>query len=99
MTEEPRRVVLLDLILTIKEELVGYVKIKVNFGCNAHEIVEFRILKLRRRVKSELTALDLKRADFGRLKELLGKVAKDEALEGRPGHRSWLIFKDHFLQA
>ncbi|KGL86470.1 hypothetical protein N301_16383, partial [Charadrius vociferus] len=43
--------------------------------------------------------LDIGRPDFGLLKKLLGMVPWDEALEGRRAQESWLIFKDHLLQA
>ncbi|KFV03471.1 hypothetical protein N340_12087, partial [Tauraco erythrolophus] len=43
--------------------------------------------------------LDFGRADFGLFRDLLGRVQWDEALEGRGAQESWLIFKDHLLQA
>ncbi|KFV01109.1 hypothetical protein N340_07767, partial [Tauraco erythrolophus] len=43
--------------------------------------------------------LDFRRADFGLLRDLLGGVQWDKALEGRGAQESWLIFKDHLLQA
>ncbi|KGL96755.1 hypothetical protein N301_11125, partial [Charadrius vociferus] len=43
--------------------------------------------------------LEFGRADFGLLKTLLGMVPWDEVLEGRRAQESWLIFKDHLLQA
>ncbi|KFV03790.1 hypothetical protein N340_13356, partial [Tauraco erythrolophus] len=43
--------------------------------------------------------LDFRRADFGLFRELLIRVQRDEALEGRGAQESWLIFKDHLLQA
>ncbi|KFV17265.1 hypothetical protein N340_13574, partial [Tauraco erythrolophus] len=43
--------------------------------------------------------LDFRRADFGLFRDLLGRVQWDEALEGRGAQESWLIFKDHLLQA
>ncbi|KAK4829843.1 hypothetical protein QYF61_006853 [Mycteria americana] len=70
--ERPRRRhVLLDLILTNKEGLVGEVKVKGSLGCSVHEMVESRILKARRKVKSKLTTLDVRRADLGLFKDLL----------------------------
>lgn len=51
------------------------------------------------RVKSKLTALDFRKAGFGFLKDLLGRVPWDKALEGRGAPESWLIFKEHLLQA
>ncbi|KFV10376.1 hypothetical protein N340_10119, partial [Tauraco erythrolophus] len=43
--------------------------------------------------------LDFRRADFGLFGDLLSRVQWDEALEGRGAQESWLIFKDHLLQA
>ncbi|KFW11307.1 hypothetical protein N327_10870, partial [Fulmarus glacialis] len=43
--------------------------------------------------------LDLRRADFGLFRDLLGRGPWDKALEGRGSQESRLIFKDHLLQA
>ncbi|KFV20185.1 hypothetical protein N340_14281, partial [Tauraco erythrolophus] len=43
--------------------------------------------------------LDFRRADFGLFRDLLTRVQWDEALKGRGVQESWLIFKDHLLQA
>ncbi|KFV19046.1 hypothetical protein N340_08358, partial [Tauraco erythrolophus] len=48
---------------------------------------------------SRLTALSLRKADFGLFRDLLGRVQWDKALEGRGAQESWIIFKDHLLQA
>jgi len=45
-------------------------------------MVEFRTLRAGRRVKSRLTTLDFRRADFGLFKYLLRRVPWDKALEG-----------------
>ncbi|KAK4826285.1 hypothetical protein QYF61_007132 [Mycteria americana] len=96
--EEPiRRGILLDLILTKNEGLIENVKVKGSLGCSDHEMVEFRILMGGRRLKSKLTTLDFRRADFGLFKDLLGRVPWDKALEGKEAHKSWLIFKDDLL--
>ncbi|KFV97213.1 hypothetical protein N327_03267, partial [Fulmarus glacialis] len=47
----------------------------------------------------KLTTLDFRRADFGLFRDLFGRVPWDKALEGRGAQESWLIFKDHLLQA
>ncbi|GAB0207314.1 hypothetical protein GRJ2_003197000 [Grus japonensis] len=100
VTEEPtRRGAMLDLVLTNKEGLVGDVKLKDSLGCSDHEMVEFRILRAARRAHSKLTTLDFRRADFGLLRDLLGRIAWDKALEGRGAQDSWPIFKGHLLQA
>ncbi|GAB0203979.1 mitochondrial enolase superfamily member 1 [Grus japonensis] len=90
---------MLDLILTNKEGLVGDVKLKGSLGCRDHEMVEFRILRAARRVRSKLSTLDFRRADFGLFRDLLGRIPWDKALEGRGAQDSWLIFKGHFCQA
>ncbi|GAB0209530.1 mitochondrial enolase superfamily member 1 [Grus japonensis] len=90
---------MLDLVLTNKEGLVGDVKLKGSLGCSDHEMVEFSILRAARRAHSKLTTLDLRRADFGLLRDLLGRIPWDKALEGRGAQDSWLVFKGHLLQA
>ncbi|GAB0189267.1 hypothetical protein GRJ2_001392000 [Grus japonensis] len=100
MMEEPtRRGAMQDLVLTNKERLMWNVKLKGSLGCSDHEMVEFRILRAVRRVHSRLTILDFRRADFGLFRDLLGRIPWDKALEGRGARDSWLIFKDHLLQA
>ncbi|GAB0199193.1 hypothetical protein GRJ2_002384700 [Grus japonensis] len=92
--EEPmRRGAMLDLILTIKEGLVGNVKLKSSLGCSDHEMVDFRILRAARRACSKLTTLDFRRADFGLFRDLPGRIPWDKALEGRGAQDSWLLFK------
>ena len=90
---------MLDLVLTNKEGLVGNVKLKGSLGCSDHEMVEFKILRAVRRVCSKLTTLRFRRADFGLFRDVLGRVPWEKALEGRRAQESWLIFKDHPLQA
>ncbi|GAB0178198.1 mitochondrial enolase superfamily member 1 [Grus japonensis] len=87
---------MLDLILSNKEGLVGGVKLK---GSLDHKMVEFRILRAVRRVRSKLTTLDFRRADSGLFRDLLGRKPWDKAPEGRGAQDSWLIFKGHLLQA
>jgi len=76
---------------------VGNVKLKGSLGCSDHEMVEFKNLRTLRRAHSQLTTLDFRRADFGLF--LFHRVPRDKALEGRGDQDSWLIFKDHLLQA
>ncbi|GAB0204631.1 hypothetical protein GRJ2_002928700 [Grus japonensis] len=90
---------MLDLIFTNKEGLVGDVKLKGSLGCSDHVMVEFRILRAARWAHSKLTTLDFRRAGFGLFRDMLGRIPWDKALEGRGAQDSWLIFKDHLLQA
>jgi len=62
-------------------------------------MVGFKILGAARRVRSKLATLDFRRGDFGLLRDLLGRIPWDKALEGRGTQESWLVFKDHLFQA
>ncbi|GAB0179119.1 mitochondrial enolase superfamily member 1 [Grus japonensis] len=62
---------------------MGNVKLKGSLVFSDHEMVEFRILRAARRVRSKLTTLDFRRADFCLFRDLLGSVPWDKALEGR----------------
>ncbi|GAB0207304.1 hypothetical protein GRJ2_003196000 [Grus japonensis] len=97
--ESTRRGVVLDLVLTNKEGLVGDVKVGGSLGCSDHEMVEFRILRGRSRAISRITTLDFRRGNFGLFKDLLGRIPWVRALEGRGVQESWSIFKHHFLLA
>lgn len=46
-----------------------------------------------------ITTLDLRRADFGLLGDMLGGIPWDVVLERRGVQESSLIFRDYFLQA
>jgi len=83
-----RRCVMLDLVLTNKEGLVGNVKIKGSLGCSDNEVVEFKILRAARRTHTKLTALDFRRADFGVFRDLVDRVLWNKTLEGREAQES-----------
>ncbi|GAB0207498.1 mitochondrial enolase superfamily member 1 [Grus japonensis] len=100
VVEEPtRRGVLLDLVLTNKEGLVGDVKVGGSLGCSDHETVEFRILHGRSRAMNRIMTLDFRRDNFDLFKDLLGRIPWVRALEDREVQESWSVFKHHFLQA
>jgi len=80
--EPIRRDALLGLILA-NEGVVGNVKAKGSLGCSDHEMVEIRILRAGRKVKSKLTILDSRGVDFGLFEHLLWRVLWDKALEKR----------------
>lgn len=61
-------------------------------------MVELRILRAGRRVKSNITTLDFRRADFDLFRDLHGRVLWDKALEGRGAQENWLLLKDQLLQ-
>jgi len=87
---------MLDLGPTNKEGLGSNMKVKGSAGCSDHEMVEFKTLRVS---KTACSKLDFRRADLELFGELLGGVTWEKALEGRWSKESWLVFKDHFLQA
>jgi len=97
--ESTRRGAVLDLVISHKERVVGNGRLKGSLGCSDHGMVGFRILRAVRGAHSKLTTLDFRRADFGLFRDLIGRVPWDKALKGRVARESWLIFKDHLLQA
>jgi len=62
---------------------VWNVKLTGSLGCSDHEIVEFKILMAVRRGHSKFTTLNLRRADIGLSRDMLGRLPWDKALEGR----------------
>lgn len=97
--EEPIRIgALLCFILTNKKQLVGADMVEGSLACSDHEIVEFRTLRIKKKVTSKLTILDFKRADFGVFKNLIGRIPWNKALEGTDVQEHWLEFKNHLLQ-
>jgi len=100
VVEQPtRRGVLLDLVLTNTEGLVDDVKVGGSLRCSDHGMVKFRILHGGSRAISRITTLDFRRANFGLLRDLLGRNSWVRALEGRGVQETWLLFNHHFLHA
>jgi len=58
-----------------------------------------RILRGGSRAISRIKTLDLRRANFGLFKELLGGILWARTLEGRGVQECWSLFKRHFLHA
>ncbi|KAJ7396276.1 hypothetical protein BTVI_146820 [Pitangus sulphuratus] len=65
---------LLDLLLVNRMDLVNEVEIDGHFGHNDHKAIEFKISTDRRKTASKTSTLDIRRADFGLLRELVGDM-------------------------
>lgn len=92
-------VVLLDLILTNKEEPVMNMKFKGNLGYSYNKKEELKILRGKNKAKSRIRTLDFSHSYFVLFRHLLGKIPRKMTPEGRGVQVSWLIFKDHHHQA
>lgn len=86
VVKEPmRRSVLLDLVLTNKEGLIGDVKSGGSLDCSDHEMVEIRILKGGSRRISRTVTLDFRRASLGFFRDLPQGIQGVRDLEDRGG--------------
>lgn len=90
---------MLELVLISDERLVNNMKLRGSHGCNDHELLDFKILRVSKRVCSKLAPLDFKREDFELFRELFGRVTWEKATERRGDHESSLVFKDHLIHA
>ena len=75
----------------------GDVAIGGHLGHNDHEAVEFKIFGDRRKTATITSALDMGRADFRLLRELVSKVPWETAFEGI--YQCWSVFKHCLLRA
>ncbi|GAB0206625.1 mitochondrial enolase superfamily member 1 [Grus japonensis] len=99
LKEPMRKGALLDLLLVNREGLVGEVAIGGRLGHSDHEVVEFKIFGDRRKTATKTSTLDMGRADFRLLRELVSQVPWETALEGIGVHQCWSLFKGHLLRA
>ncbi|GAB0203307.1 hypothetical protein GRJ2_002796300 [Grus japonensis] len=99
LKEPTRKGALLDLLLVNREGLVGEVAIGGRLGHSDHEVVEFKIFGDRRKTATKTSTLDMGRADFRLLRELVSQVPWETALEGIGVHQCWSLFKGHLLRA
>ena len=72
---------------------MGEMEIGGHLGHSDHEAVKFKIYGDRRKTASKTSTLDMRRADFRLLRELLSKVPWEKAFEGAGVHQYWLLFK------
>ena len=73
--QEPmRKGAMPDLVFTNEGGPVSNAKLKGSPGCSDHKMAEFKILRISKRVGSQLVTLDFRRADFELFRELLGRV-------------------------
>lgn len=68
-------------------------KVRSSLIYRVYEMTDFKILRVGGR-----TAMDFRTADFNFFKALLGRIPCKICLERRAVQKSWLIFKDQFLQ-
>lgn len=71
-------------------------------GCLGHtdnKVIKFKISVDRKKSASKTPALDMRRADFRLLRELVSKVPWENIFAGAGVHHCWSHFKHHLLRA
>lgn len=68
-------------------------------GHSDNEIVEFKFLGVRRKMVSGVATMDSNRETFELLREIVGSIPWELALEGLKIHEKWSLFKKHLLKA
>ncbi|XP_071886556.1 uncharacterized protein [Anas platyrhynchos] len=86
-----------DLLFTNTEGLVEDVVVGSCLGQSDHEMLEFSILGEARKGTSKTTVLDFRRADFGLLRTLVGRVPWEVVLKGRGVQEGWALLKREIL--
>lgn len=92
LRDPARKVALLDLLLVKGEGFMGEVVICGCLGLTDHKVFEFQIIDSRIKTASRTLTVDMRRADFGLLKELASKVPWELALQGIGVHECWFTF-------
>ncbi|KAJ7413473.1 cytosolic phospholipase A2 beta-like isoform X4 [Willisornis vidua] len=87
----------LDLLLVNRADLVSEVEIGGCLGQSDHEVIEFKISVGRRKSASKISTLDMRRADFRQLWELVSKVPRENVFAGAGVLQGWSLFKPHLL--
>ena len=87
LKELTRKGAFLDMLLINREGLVGKIEIGGCLGHTDHETVKFKICVDKRKAASKTSTLDMRRANFRLLRELLSKVPWEKAFEGAGVHQ------------
>lgn len=74
-------------------------KVGGSLGCSDHDVMEIPILREEKAANRRSTTLDYRISDFGLLKDLFGRIPQEIVIERGADQESWLIFRDHLLQA
>lgn len=90
---------LLDLLFLNRVDFMSKVVVGGHLGYSDCEIIEFKILVDRRRSPSKASTLDMWRADFRVLRELVSDVPWENVFAAVGVPQCWSIFKLHVLRA
>jgi len=79
---------ILDLLVTNTSELICDVKIAGSLGCSHHALVEFSVLKDVGQVKSIVSTLNFRKANFQLFRELVNRTSWETVVRNREQNRA-----------
>lgn len=96
---EPTRKDALNLLPINREELTSEVKIGGHLSHSNHEVNKFKVSVGRRNSTLKTSTLDIRRADFRFLRELVSRVPWENTFEGAGIHQCWSSCKHYLLRS
>lgn len=99
LRELTRKSSFLGLLLVNRKGLMGEVAVGGHPGHGKCKAVKYKIFDDRRKIATRTSAMNMERADFRLLRELVSKVPRETAFEGIQGQECWSFFKYYLLRA
>lgn len=82
------------LLLVHRQGLMGEVSIDGHLGHSDQEVVEFKVFGDRMKTATKTSTLDMGKAEFRLLRELVSKVPRETAFEDIRVYQCWSISKN-----
>jgi len=93
--EPTRKGAMVDLVLTNNWRITQSPRAALAV-CSDHEMMEFKILRVTKRVHSKLATLDFRRADLELFRELFGRATWEKSSGGNRGPRKLIGIQGRF---
>ncbi|CAI5785062.1 Hypothetical predicted protein [Podarcis lilfordi] len=97
--EATRGTAILDLVLTNVDDLVSGVEVEGSLGASDHALLKFTIQWKGAAKHTRTQFLDFKKADFIKLREVLGETPWTVILKGKGVHDGWEFVKREIVKA
>uniref|UniRef100_A0A670IXP3 Reverse transcriptase domain-containing protein n=1 Tax=Podarcis muralis TaxID=64176 RepID=A0A670IXP3_PODMU len=97
--EATRGTAILDLVLTNVDDLVSGVEVEGSLGASDHALLKFTIQRKGAAKHTRTQFLDFKKADFIKLREVLGEIPWTVILKGKGVQDGWEFVKREIVKA
>uniref|UniRef100_A0A670IGU3 Reverse transcriptase domain-containing protein n=1 Tax=Podarcis muralis TaxID=64176 RepID=A0A670IGU3_PODMU len=97
--EATRGTAILDLVLTNVDDLVSGVEVEGSLGTSDHALLKFTIQRKGAAKHTRTQFLDFKKADFIKLREVLGEIPWTVILKGKGVQDGWEFVKREIVKA